>query len=29
VTKRWNKHNRAVNANVIKRLKSAWATAAK
>jgi hypothetical protein len=29
VTKRWNKHNRAMNADVIKRLKSAWATAAK
>jgi hypothetical protein len=29
VTKRWNKHNRAINADVIKRLKSAWATAAK
>jgi hypothetical protein len=28
-TKRWNKHNRAMNADVIKRLKTAWATAAK
>jgi hypothetical protein len=29
VTKRWNKHNRAMNADVIKRLKAAWVTAAK
>jgi hypothetical protein len=29
VTKRWNKHNRAMNADVIKRLKSAWSTSTK
>jgi hypothetical protein len=29
VTKRWNKHNRAMNADVIKRLKTAWLTAGK
>jgi hypothetical protein len=25
LTKRWNKHNRALNADVMKRLKAAWA----